>query len=799
LQNLNLANNQLSQLPPEIGLLSSLQTLSLEANSELLTPPPEVVTSGTTAIIDFLRELLKYGVIRYEAKLLVVGEGGTGKTSLLKSLRNEAFDQELSTTHGIEVNYLNLHHPYRFETDMLLNTWDFGGQHIYHATHQFFLTKRSLYMVVWNARLGVEQGRLHFWLETIKALAPDAPVLLVATHTDERAADINFQSYQEEYPQLAGSYSVSNKNKSGLHELKEGLAHRAASIKLMGQPWPRRWLEVEQQLLSLSEHHIDARTYIEYCSSNKVDVEIAMGTLGNYLHDLGKILFFRDDPVLSNLVVLKPNWVTKAISCVLTDEETRVANGILFHSALPRIWGKDDKGQHYEPHLYPVFLRLMERFDLSYQIDPDLPGRPSTQSLVPQLLPYQPPMNVPPWPITPNVGQAYVEMRYRFDFVPAGIIPWFIVRTHSYTQNMHWQEGVSLKYQGHQARVELKKRELRLVVWGIQPHNFFTILMNTLDLILARFEGLEVKREVPCTCHWQRDETDPCPRFYLYEDLVRRLEAGKQEVECPDSFQSVSVPQLIYGIHTSINEQVIADIRRDQQILLQEQRMIQRELTSLPEMRQLLIEVNQRSELIWRELIRQWNVEMQREELECPSVFILTLGKSQRFNPKNWVSQEYQLYLICQHPEAPHQVGNGYSLREAKDWWITMSPWLNRLSILLKVGIPLTKGVGDVFDKIDIDQMKNQIALIEEIAKDLPMLPTLDTLDKSVPETHFQHEQQVIGPALRALHSFLIQSDPGKIWGGLDKTQTPDGNILWMCKHHRQPYAVKPLSQQYVR
>ena len=253
--------------------------------------------------------------------------------------------------------------------------------------------------------------------------------------------------------------------------------------------------------------------------------------------------------------------------------------------------------------------------------------------------------------------------------------------------------------------------------------------MNTLDLILARFEGLQVQREVPCTCHWQRDETDPCPRFYRYEDLARRMEVGKQVVECPDSFQSVSVPQLLYGIHTSTTEQVIADIRRDQQVLLQGQRIIQQDASGLPEMRQLLIEVNQRSELIWRELIRQWNVEMQREELECPSVFMLILGKSQRFNPKNWVSQEYQLYLICQHPEAPHQAGNGYSLREAKDWWITMSPWLNRLSILLKVGIPLTKAIGDVFDKIDVDQMKDQIALVEEITKDLPMLPMLDTLD----------------------------------------------------------------------
>jgi hypothetical protein len=71
-------------------------------------------------------------------------------------------------------------------------------------------------------------------------------------------------------------------------------------------------------------------------------------------------------------------------------------------------------------------------------------------------------------------------------------------------------------------------------------------------------------------------------------------------------------------------------------------------------MRQLLMEVNQRSELIWRELIRQWNVEMQHEELECPNVFILTLGKRKRFDPKNWVSQEYHLYLICQHPIVKH-------------------------------------------------------------------------------------------------------------------------------------------------
>ena len=30
--------------------------------------------------------------------------------------------------------------------------WDFGGQEIYHATHQFFLTRRSLYVLVDDTR-----------------------------------------------------------------------------------------------------------------------------------------------------------------------------------------------------------------------------------------------------------------------------------------------------------------------------------------------------------------------------------------------------------------------------------------------------------------------------------------------------------------------------------------------------------------------------------------------------------------------------------------------------------------------
>lgn len=93
---------------------------------------------------------------------------------------------------------------------MQLNTWDFGGQQIYHATHQFFLTNRSLFLLVWHARMGFEAGKLYYWLVMLIALAPDSLVLLVATHIDERDADIPLAELRHHYPQIIGHYEISS-------------------------------------------------------------------------------------------------------------------------------------------------------------------------------------------------------------------------------------------------------------------------------------------------------------------------------------------------------------------------------------------------------------------------------------------------------------------------------------------------------------------------------------------------------------------------------------------------------------
>ena len=55
-----------------------------------------------------------------------------------------------------------------------VNIWDFGGQEIYHATHQFFLTRRSVYVLVCDDRK--EDTDFAYWLQVVEMLSDGSPL-----------------------------------------------------------------------------------------------------------------------------------------------------------------------------------------------------------------------------------------------------------------------------------------------------------------------------------------------------------------------------------------------------------------------------------------------------------------------------------------------------------------------------------------------------------------------------------------------------------------------------------------------
>jgi len=456
-------------------------------------------------------------------------------------LQGLPFEPLLSPTHGIDVTSLQAPHPTMPGEKMTLNLWDFGGQQIYQSTHQFFLTRRSVYLLLWNAAANPETCRLSFWLDTISTLAPDARILLVATHTDQWHPTLSLETYRQHYPQIVDTCEVSSKDGRGLDDLKRKVLEAAASTEFVGMTWPRSWVKAETQLLATPDYYVDIATFLTICQQCEIEESAARDTLGPYLHDLGKVLYYSDDPFLRTIMVLKPNWIPKIISRVLLAPALQQTGGILNVCDLPRLWDKDEQGQSYDPRLYPLFLRLMQRFDLCFALETDPLDKPGERYLIPLLLPDRPPASLDVLPDKARNGQKLITLYYQLNFVPSGLMSWLLVRTHRYSQNLYWRTGARLTFQDQQAHIEIdeSKRTLRLVAWGTSPYPLLLILKTTLDGLLERFQGLQVRRTLLCVCG-QHD--------YSYDDLSQQSMQGVTQVTCPNTATSISLAYLLYGI-----------------------------------------------------------------------------------------------------------------------------------------------------------------------------------------------------------------------------------------------------------
>ena len=75
-------------------------------------------------------------------------------------------------------------------------------------------------------------------------------------------------------------------------------------------------------------------------------------------------------------------------------------------------------------------------------------------------------------------------------------------------------------------------------------------------------------------------------------------------------------------------------------------------------------------------------------------------GDRRSYDPRGLFSEDYDLYLLCQHPAGPHLVAGekGYPAPKDREWWRQVRPWLRQLSKILKF-VPKLSAVGKLYDE----------------------------------------------------------------------------------------------------
>jgi internalin A len=461
LQELHLSDNQLINLPESISQLTNLQWLDLHGNdglnlpTEILGPTWQDVSSKKALptkpqeILDYYFRLRGGKRPLNEAKLILVGYGDVGKTSLVNRLVHKTFDKASKKTEGIQIT----HWPIQLNgnEDVRLNIWDFGGQEIMHATHQFFLTQRSLYILVLSGRQGHEDSDAEYWLNLIQSFGKESPVIIVLNKIKDHSFDVNRRGLKQKFPDIKDFIETDCETGIGIDKLNQAIERETDRLKHLRDAFPSSWFGIKDKLAAMTENFITFERYRSLCNELGETDGTSQNSLASFLHSLGIILNYNDDPRLQDTHVLNPHWVTKGIYTILNAETLANKKGELNVCDFATILDPTD----YPSERHSFLFELMRKFELCVRF-PDDEGR----YLIPQLLDKQQPPEAEIF-----VPTECLNFQYHYTSLPEGLLPRFIIRTYILsTDQPRWRTGVILEFEGNRALVKADVQDKRVYI-----------------------------------------------------------------------------------------------------------------------------------------------------------------------------------------------------------------------------------------------------------------------------------------------------------------------------------------------
>ena len=199
-----------------------------------------------------------------EAKLILVGRGGVGKTSIVRRLVDDRFDKEERKTERICITHWPLF--LNKTEEVRLHVWDFGGQEIMHATHQFFLTERSLYLLVLNGREGGEDADAEYWLKYIESFGGGSPVLVVLNKIKEHLFTLNHRGLQQKHPAIRDFIETDCADRTGLDKLRAAVEQETGHLEHLRDAFPSSWFAIKDRLAGMKRNYLSFDEYRKLCA-----------------------------------------------------------------------------------------------------------------------------------------------------------------------------------------------------------------------------------------------------------------------------------------------------------------------------------------------------------------------------------------------------------------------------------------------------------------------------------------------------------------------------------------------------
>ncbi|MBD2704688.1 50S ribosome-binding GTPase [Spirosoma sp. BT702] len=350
LKSIDLQNNRINYLPK---IKYNFKNLLLSGNMIINLPDYMIGGPFNNSAIEVTSwfESLEKGYSRNQiVKLIVLGNSNVGKSSLVDALQNGFCMNDKPSTHGIIRNALKISDG---KLEVECEIFDFGGQEIYHGTHQAFLHIWSVQLIVFDAiseQLSYTPDRLTdnfnrniklmYWFEMLKNRATLDSTIIVFNKIDngEKIPSDTQEFFEKNEDGINFIVAkVSATQGIGIRALRSHILDNVIKIPDYGMEIPENWANVQQHIKSLQKktrnlkRTFNKTEFQDLCKEYHV-LPGSEETLLNFLHYTGTIFkidfkehykelyreLFRQEPVSNQYyAIVDQDWAIATIYYVL--------------------------------------------------------------------------------------------------------------------------------------------------------------------------------------------------------------------------------------------------------------------------------------------------------------------------------------------------------------------------------------------------------------------------------------------------------------------------------------------------